>query len=126
MFDTEFCKGNYPFKQAARHVLELLREKFGSNVANQISIEHLQSAYIGMSARYKDRGADQPCDVIAIRNKSELGEDKVINEHSSTYLKSVIQDAKVAYFMGEGNIQDRQNGNNEIKNSGAQSNEGMT
>lgn len=126
MFDTEFCKGNYPFKQAAWHVLELLSEKFGSNVANQISIEHLQSAYIGMSARYKDRGADRPCDVIAITNKSELKEDKVINEHSSTYLKSVIQDAKVAYFIGEGSIQDRQNENNEIKNSGIRSNDGMT
>ena len=126
MFDAEFRSGNYPFKQAARHVLELLREKFGSNVANHISIEHLQGAYIGMSARYKDQGADRPCDVIAITNKSELEEDKVINEHSGTYLKSVIQDAKVAYFMGEESIQDRQNGNSEIRNSGVRSNDGIS
>ena len=126
MFDAEFCRGNYPFKQAARHVLELLREKFGSNVANQISIGHLQGAYIGMSGRYKAQGADQACDVIAITNKSKLEKDNDINEHSSTYLKSVIQDAKVAYFMGEGNIKDRRNGNSEIRKGGLRSNDGIS
>jgi hypothetical protein len=126
MFDTEFCKGNYPFKQAARHVLELLREKFGSNVANQISIEHLQGAYIGMSARYKDRGADQACDVVAITNKSELEEDKVINKRSSTYLESAIQNSKVAYFMGDESIQERPNRISEIRKSGVQSNDGIS
>ena len=126
MFDAEFCKGNYPFKQAALHVLELLREKFGSNVANQISIEHLQGAYIGMSARYKDRRADQACDVIAITNKSELEKDNDINEPSSTYLKSVTPDSKVEYFMVEGSIQDRHNRNSEIRKSGVRSNDGIS
>ncbi len=110
MFDAEFRKGNYPFKQVARHVLELLGEKFGSDVADQISIEHLHGAYIGMSARYKDQGADQACDVIAIKNKNELKKDNVVTERCGTYLKSVNQDSKVAYFMGEGRTQDRQNG----------------
>ena len=126
MFDAEFRRGNYPFKQAARHVLELLREKFGSNVANQISIGHLQGAYIGMSGRYKAQGADQACDVIAITNKSKLEKDNDINEHSSTYLKSVIQNAKVAYFMGEGNIKDRRNGNSEIRKGVLRSNDGIS
>jgi hypothetical protein len=110
MFDAEFRKGNYPFKQVARHVLELLGEKFGSDVADQISIEHLHGSYIGMSARYKDQGADQACDVIAIKNKNELGKENVVTERCSTYLKCVNQDSKVAYFIGEGSIQDRQNG----------------
>ena len=110
MFDAEFRKGNYPFKHVARHLLELLEEKFGSDVADQISIEHLHGAYIGMSARYKDQGADQACDVIAIKNKNELGKENVVTERCSTYLKCVNQDSKVAYFMGEGSIQDRQNG----------------
>ncbi|MDP1679138.1 MAG: hypothetical protein Q8L02_03315, partial [Candidatus Nitrotoga sp.] len=111
---------------AARHILELLREKFGSNMADQISIEHLQGAYIGMSARYKGQGADQACDVIAIKNKSELEKDHVINERCSTYLKSVNQDSNVAYFMGEGSIQDRPNENSEIRKGGAQSNDGIS
>ena len=64
--------------------------------------------------------------VIAITNKSELEEGKVINEHSGTYLKSVIQDAKVAYFMGDESIQDRKNRISEIGNSGVRSNDGIS
>jgi hypothetical protein len=122
MFDAEFRKGNYPFNQVARNVLQLLGEKFGSNVANQISIEHLQGAYIGMSARYKNQGATQTHDVIAVRNKSELEDTPVINENGNSHLKNVTQDAKVVYLMGEGSVQYRQLGSNEIGKRGIRSN----
>lgn len=124
MFDAEFRKGHFPFNQVARSVLQLLGEKFGSNVARQISIEHLQGAYIGMSARYRDLGATRACDVIAIKNKSELEDPNITNENESTYFKNVTQDAKIVYLMGEGSIQHKQHGSNEIGRRGTRSTEG--
>jgi hypothetical protein len=115
IFDEEFRKGNYLFKQAARHVLGLVREKFGSYVANKISIEHLQIAYIDKSAHYKDQGANKACDVLTIKNKSELEEGNVVNERNSTYFERDNPIANAEYSKGEGCIQGKQHRISEIR-----------
>lgn len=72
IFDAAFRAGYYSFKDAARFVLERIRAALGADVADQITLEHLQGAYIGMSGRYRDRGADGVVAVGAVQSKGEL------------------------------------------------------
>ena len=126
MFDAEFRKGNYPFNRVARNILQLLGEKFGSNVVSQISIEHLQGAYIGMSARYKNHGATQARDVIAIKNKNELKETADISKTENSYFKNTTQDTKIVYLVNEENMQHKHHGGNEIGKRGIQNSRDIT
>ena len=82
LFDAAFRKGYYKFKEAARFVLDTIRTKFGNEMADQISLDHLQGAYIGMAGRYKDQGADGARDVVSVESKSELEGAAVQKEES--------------------------------------------
>jgi hypothetical protein len=48
VFDAAFRLGYLKFKQAARFVLETIRAKFGNDIADKITIDHLQGAYIAL------------------------------------------------------------------------------
>lgn len=74
LFDAAFRIGKIKFKEAARHVLDTFRAKLGDDVADQISIDHLSGAYIAMSGKYRDRGADSRRDVIAVESIEDLAE----------------------------------------------------
>ncbi len=71
VFDAAFRLGYHEFKQAARFVLDTIRSKFGE-VADQISIDHLQGAYISMAGKYPDATAKR--DVIAVDTLADLAE----------------------------------------------------
>jgi hypothetical protein len=70
--DAAFRKGYYKFKEAARFVIDSLKAKFGKDLTDQITLDHLQGAYIGMAGRYKDKGADRPSAVIAYEDRAAL------------------------------------------------------
>jgi hypothetical protein len=74
IFDSAFRKGYCKFKEAARFVLDAIKAKFGAEISDQISLQQLQGAYIGMAGRYKDEGADKSRDVVAVVSKKELEE----------------------------------------------------
>lgn len=72
LFDASFRLGYIKFKEAARFVLAQLREAFGQEVADQITLDHLQGAYIGMAGRYKDQGADRAAVVAAVESRDDV------------------------------------------------------
>lgn len=66
LFDAAFRLGYHKFKRAAKFVLDTVRAKLGAEVSDQITIEHLQGAYIGMSGKYREQGADAARDVVTV------------------------------------------------------------
>ena len=70
LMDAAFRMGYYKFKDAAKFVLDTLRNKFGKEVSDQIDLHHLQGAYIGMANRYPE--ASKPNEVVTVQNKSEI------------------------------------------------------
>jgi hypothetical protein len=72
LMDAAFRKGYYKFKEAARFVLESIVAKFGKDLADQITLDHLQGAYIGMAGRYKDQGADSAKAVVSVEDRKEV------------------------------------------------------
>lgn len=74
LFDAAFRLGKITFKEAARFVLETIREKLGMEVADSITIDNLQGAYIGMAGKYRDKGADRPASVAAVESIEALNE----------------------------------------------------
>jgi hypothetical protein len=71
LFDAAFRRGYHKFREAARYVLNAVRQALGA-VADLISLEHLQGAYIAMSARYRSQGAEAAKDVIAVQALAEI------------------------------------------------------
>jgi predicted RNA methylase len=53
----------------------LIRDKLGDEQADQISLDHLQGAYIGMAGKYQDEGASSKKEVVAIESLDELNEE---------------------------------------------------
>lgn len=72
LLDAAFRLGYYKFKEAARWAIEQIRSRAGDETADNITIDHLQGAYIGMSARYKDQGAENKKAVIAVETIGDL------------------------------------------------------
>ena len=70
--DAAFRLGYYKFKDAAKYVMDLIRSRLGDEVADQITLDHLQGAYIGMAGKYQDQGASSKKEVIAIESLEEL------------------------------------------------------
>ena len=68
-FDAAFRLGYTKFKDAAKFVLDQTKETLGEQVADQISLEHLQAAYISLGKRV---GVDSKRDVVSIEEKSEI------------------------------------------------------
>lgn len=72
VFDAAFRLGFVKFKQAAKYVLDQIRAALGNDVADAISIDHLQGAYIAMAGKYKAQGADTAKAVVAVESKDEI------------------------------------------------------
>ncbi len=72
LFDAAFRLGHIKFKDAARFALDQIRTALGQDVADQITIEHLQGAYIGISGKYRSQGADSARDVVGVESKDEI------------------------------------------------------
>jgi hypothetical protein len=72
LMDAAFRKGYYKFKEAARYVMDLIRTKLGHDFADEINIDQLQGAYIGMAGKYQDQGASSKKEVIAIESMEEI------------------------------------------------------
>ena len=66
--DAAFRAGYYTFKQAAKFVLDTIRAKLGADVADAITLDHLQGAYIGMAGKYKEQGATSKREVVAVES----------------------------------------------------------
>lgn len=72
LMDAAFRLGYLKFKEAAKFALDQIRAALGDEVADAITIDHLQGAYIGMAGRYRDQGADRPAAVAAVDSKAEI------------------------------------------------------
>lgn len=72
VFDAAFRLGYVKFKQAAKFVLDTIRTRIGADIADQITIDDLQGAYIGMAQNYKDKGADPGKVVVAVESLADL------------------------------------------------------
>jgi len=72
LMDAAFRMGYIKFKEAAKFVMDMIRSKIGKDVADQVSLDHLQGAYIGMAGKYQDKGADNKKDVISVESLHEI------------------------------------------------------
>jgi hypothetical protein len=72
VMDAAFRMGYYKFKDAARFALNMIRDKFGNTVADSITVDHLQGAYIGMAGKYQGQGASTKKDVVAVESIQEI------------------------------------------------------
>ncbi len=71
LMDAAFRLGYHQFRRAARYVMGRIRTALGADVAKLITIDHLQGAYIAMSGRYKDQGADDKKTVIGVETMED-------------------------------------------------------
>ena len=71
LMDAAFRMGYYKFKQAVKFILKTIRDKFGKDAANKITLDHLQGAYIGMAGKYQDQGASTKKEVVSIESLEE-------------------------------------------------------
>ncbi|NBS69873.1 hypothetical protein EBT31_13310, partial [bacterium] len=74
LMDAAFRLGKIKFKEAARFVMDTIRSKLGDEAADQITLDHLQGAYIGMAGKYQDQGASSKKEVIAVESMEGLAE----------------------------------------------------
>jgi len=72
LFDAAFRAGYYSFRDAARWVLGQIRERIGTEVADALTTEHLQGAYIGMSGRHKATGNVTPAAQVVAVEKGDI------------------------------------------------------
>ena len=72
VMDAAFRLGYIKFREAARFVLDTIRSKLGGEVADQITLDHLQGSYIGMAGKYADQGASTKREVIEVESLGEL------------------------------------------------------
>jgi len=75
LMDAAFRMGYYKFKQAARFIMKTIREKLGKNVADQITLDHLQGSYISMAGKYQEQGASSKKEVVSVESLQELEEE---------------------------------------------------
>ena len=85
--DAAFRLGYYKFKETAKYVMDLIRSRLGDEVADQITLDHLQGAYIGMAGKYQDQGASSKKEVIAIESLEELDQETVAEEETEKALE---------------------------------------
>jgi N12 class adenine-specific DNA methylase len=72
VMDAAFRLGYHKFKDAAKFVLEQVRENFGDAPAEALTLDHLQGAYIAMGGKYQGKGADSKKDVVAVESMDEI------------------------------------------------------
>ena len=99
LMDAAFRMGYIKFKEAARYVMNLIRSKLGKEVADQVTIDHLQGAYIGMAGKYQDQGASTKKEVVSVETMDELeGTEEAVEEapaEEAPAQKPGMTDAKV-------------------------------
>lgn len=72
VMDAAFRLGHYKFREAGRFVMQTIREEISDDVADQITLDLLQGAYIAMAGRYKKDGASSNFEVIEVKSLDEL------------------------------------------------------
>lgn len=70
VMDAAFRLGYHKFKDSARFVLKTIREKFGNDAADAVTLDHLQGAYIGMAGKYPE--ADTKRAVVDVDSLDEI------------------------------------------------------
>ena len=75
LFDAAFRKGYIKFKQAARFVRDTISKALGQDVADQLTLDHYQGAYISMAGRYRDKGAENAAAVAAVQSLEEQADE---------------------------------------------------
>jgi LmbE family N-acetylglucosaminyl deacetylase len=115
VFDAAFRLGYHSFKDAARFVLKTIREKIGAEVADGITIDHLQGAYIAMSGGKDD--ATSKRDVIGVESKTELEQENVTDERGRIDLERDSQNQNAENGVGKEGIR---NGSGPNGRSGGQ------
>lgn len=84
VMDAAFRLGYYQFKAAAKFALDTIRDKFGDAVADGLTLDHLQGAYIAMAGDHPGQGADTKAAVIAVENLAEIHEYEYPRPESDT------------------------------------------
>lgn len=64
VMDAAFRLGYYKFKANVRFTLDTIKSKLGEEHARLLTLDDLQSAYIGMAQHFQDQGADSKKHVI--------------------------------------------------------------
>ena len=82
LMDAAFRLGYHKFKQAAKFVRDMIREKFGKDVADKINLNHLQGAYIGMSGNYPEASSKK--EVVEVEDINELEAEAKAEEPTGT------------------------------------------
>jgi len=82
LMDAAFRMGYYKFKQAVKFILNTIREKFGKDAANKITLDHLQGAYIGMAGKYQ--GASTKKEVVSIESLEEAEAEEAVQADLAT------------------------------------------
>nr|WP_314899161.1 hypothetical protein [uncultured Deefgea sp.] len=83
VLDVAFRLGYYKFKDAAKFILDEIRGAISAEVADAITLDNLQGAYIAMSTRYEN--ADSAEEVIAVKSVDEINAHTLIDLHAPTY-----------------------------------------
>nr|HNI20744.1 DEAD/DEAH box helicase family protein [Nitrospira sp.] len=104
VFDAAFRLGYHSFKDAARFVLQTIREKIGAEVADAVTIDHLQGAYIAMSGGKELATAKR--DVVSVESKTELEQGNVPDERSGTDLERDSENAATENGVGKKGVRD--------------------
>ena len=93
IMDAAFRLGYIKFKDAAKFVIDAIRAKLGGDVADQITLDYLQVAYISMAGKYGDKASTKR-EVISVESLNELnGDTNEPDQRSSTNLERDRQDA---------------------------------
>lgn len=87
LFDAAFRLGYQEFKQAAKFVLNTIRDKIGKEAADTVTIDHLQGAYIAMAGKY-GTNATSKRDVIAVESKQEIDSNENTLSNADNYVKN--------------------------------------
>jgi hypothetical protein len=105
VFDAAFRLGYYEFKTAAKFVLDTIRSKISPDVADIVTLDQLQGAYISMAGKYGDK-ATKKRDVVNVESIAEIQETNNVNdERSSTNLERDSENTNTANSVGETAIQ---------------------
>lgn len=71
VFDAAFRLGFIEFKDAAKFVIETIRNKIGADIAETINIDQLQGSYISMAGKYGDKATSKK-DVVNVETIEEI------------------------------------------------------
>jgi|GEM_PF-2998454 len=100
IMDAAFQMGYYKFKEAAKFVLDMIKHKLGKEASDQVSLDHLQGAYISMAGKYQEQGASSKKEVIGVESLNELHDQVPISINTPEGQFTVAQN--IAKFFVDG------------------------